>query len=69
MNLKQDRKRDLATMLLGTKTNVLEAELGELTHSETLKEGRLKFTFECIFCNDKNEQTKKIITVNIKGFE
>lgn len=71
MEMTQNRinQIDLATRLLNTKTNMLELTLGECTHTETLKEGRTVFTFECIFCNENNEQTKKNITVNIKGFK
>ncbi len=62
-----EQRSDLAYSLMTSKADVMELKFGERTNVETLKEGRINFSYEVMFCNDNDRITTRIINVTIKG--
>ena len=67
-DMTREQQLDLAYKLMSSKADVLELKFGERTNTETIKEGRINFTYKCWFCDDNDKITTRIINVTTKGF-
>lgn len=67
-DITREQQLDLAYKLMVSKADMMELKFGERTNTETIKEGRINFSYKCWFCNDDNKITTRIITVTTKGF-
>ena len=59
---------DKSYHLLNSTIEPLENKYGYITNVETLKEGRVNFKYEVMFCNNDNKTTtKKYVEVSLKN--
>tara|TARA_R110000782_G_scaffold1576_2_gene5986 strand:- start:318 stop:530 length:213 start_codon:yes stop_codon:yes gene_type:complete len=54
---------DKSYKLLNSVIESLENKYGYISNVQTLKEGRVNFKYEVMFCNDNNETTVKFFEV------